>query len=280
MQTAYDKTLLQQVKRLRLRSHRQVAADLLGAYRSRLKGQGLEYVESRAYEAGDDVRRMDWKVTARAGDPYVKIFQEERHLKLLLLVDVSNSMRFGGAIRTKLQTALSCAMALAYAAMRKQDVAQIVLFGEGVEKVLPTIARERDFWRVSAEVERLPLSPYTGRHDSRDFNQVLELAGNIRPRPQLVFLFSDFMPPDRFAIDAARWPRGVGLVPVWVRSTAEQGKGRLRLRLFDSERGHGAVLPSAKVAPPKLLGRPPIEIDDSEDLAAVLRRLVVWSASA
>lgn len=277
MQTLYDKQLLQQVRRLRLRSRRQTAADLLGGFRSRQKGQGLEYVESRAYEPGDDVRRMDWKVTARTAHPYVKVFHEERRLRVLLLVDVSNSMRFGGFVRTKLQTALSCAMALSFAALRNQDVSQMVLFGHGVERVLPAVVRERDFWAVGQQVEALPLAPYGARRDSSNFADVANFATGLRPRPQLIFVFSDFAPIDRFAGAWMTWPRGAALIPVCLYSRPVAG--RLRLSLVDGERG-GAADWHSEPPPERVLGQKPVVIDDCEALVPALRRLVLRSQVA
>jgi len=128
--------VLRQVKLIELRTRRLVTSLFSGEYRSVFRGQGIEFAEVRAYEHGDDYRAIDWNVSARMGTPYVKTFEEERELTLLLLVDRSGSVEFGRP-RRKADLAVEVAAVLALAAARQNDRVGAVLFADGVDRVVP-----------------------------------------------------------------------------------------------------------------------------------------------
>ena len=133
--------ILRQVRRIELRTEKLVSSLAAGAFRSAFRGSGLEFEEVREYSPGDDVRAIDWNVTARAGRPYVKVFREERELSLAVLVDVSGSMRFGAipglSPRTKLALAAEAAAVVAVNAMRNRDRIGLVTFAAATEHHLP-----------------------------------------------------------------------------------------------------------------------------------------------
>ena len=182
---------LQQIRRLQLRLSRQVDASFAGEYRSAFRGNGMEFEDVRAYVPGDDVRRIDWNVTARAGSPHIKEFREERELCLMLVCDVSASMRFGsdGVDKRKQQARLSGA--LAYAALRSGDRVGMLRFAEGIEQFIPPQKGRGHVWRVIQSAFDVSTA---GKGTS--FSQALQhLQAGLRGRMTLVF-FSDFLIPE------------------------------------------------------------------------------------
>ena len=133
-----------EIQRLHLRVSRQTDSQFLGEYRTSLRGKGIEYSDVRPYLPGDEIRRIDWNVTARTGYPYVKQFKEEREHTILLLVDVSASMKFAG----KNKICSLAAGAIAFAAMRNHDNVGLILFGDTVHKILPPKNKKGYVWRI------------------------------------------------------------------------------------------------------------------------------------
>ena len=127
--------VLRQVKHIELRTRRMVGSLFTGEYRSVFRGRGIEFAEVRAYQHGDDFRAIDWNVSARMGHPYVKLFDEERELTLLLVVDRSGSVEFGDPVR-KAERAVEVAAVLALAATRHNDRVGALIFSEGVDHVV------------------------------------------------------------------------------------------------------------------------------------------------
>jgi uncharacterized protein (DUF58 family) len=121
--------LMARVQQIQIRTHRLVNTALSGGYRSTFRGQGLEFSEVRAYQPGDEVRRIDWNVTARTGDAYIKTYAEERELTIHFIVDTSLSMDFGSRVRTKRETAAQFCALLSLVALRHQDRVGLTLFG-------------------------------------------------------------------------------------------------------------------------------------------------------
>ncbi|HXV36366.1 MAG TPA: DUF58 domain-containing protein, partial [Myxococcota bacterium] len=144
--------ILQRVREIQIRTGRQVADVLAGEYVSVFKGRGVEFDEVRPYIPGDDVRSIDWNVTARTGAPYVKRYVEERQLTLMLMADVSASQDFGSAERSKREaTAELCAL-LAFSAIRNDDKVGLTLFHGGVEQYIPPRRGQKHALRVVREV--------------------------------------------------------------------------------------------------------------------------------
>jgi len=176
-----------QLHDLDIRSRHAVEELLAGDYLSVFKGRGIEFEDVRPYEPGDDVRSIDWNVTARTGDPFVKRFIEERDLTVYLLVDVSASNRFGGLAGQKLDTATNLCALLAHAAVRNHDRVGIILFTDDVESHLPP-AKGRD--HVSRLLHLLQHHVPTGR--GTDLRPPLDLLLHVAKRRAVVFVVSDF----------------------------------------------------------------------------------------
>lgn len=183
--------ILQRVREIQVRTGRQVADVLAGEYVSVFKGRGIEFEEVRPYVPGDDVRSIDWNVTARTGEPFVKRYVEERQLTLMLMADVSASQDFGSAARSKREaTAELCAL-LAFSASRNDDKVGLTLFHGDIEQYIPPRKGQKHALRVVREVlahgeleapdaARPPLRTAPGRGFRRLFGA---LAGARRPRP-------------------------------------------------------------------------------------------------
>ncbi len=139
--------VLRQVKRIELRTRHLVSNLLTGEYRSGFRGHGIEFAEVRAYEQGDDYRAIDWNVSARMGDPYIKLFEEERELTLLLLVDRSGSVEFGSPV-LKSRIAIEVAAVLSLAAARNNDRVGAMVFSDGVDHIVPPGKGRRHALRV------------------------------------------------------------------------------------------------------------------------------------
>ena len=144
--------IIQQVKRIQLVTGRQVADVLAGAYSSVFKGRGMEFEEVRPYVPGDDVRTIDWNVTARVGEPFVKRYVEERELTVLLLCDISASLDFGSAHRSKREAAVELAALLAFSAIANQDKVGLLLFHGQAEAYIPPRKGGKHALRVVREV--------------------------------------------------------------------------------------------------------------------------------
>ena len=181
------KTILTQMRQLEIRTRRLVNDTLAGEYQSVFKGRGMNFDEVREYVAGDEVRTIDWNVTARAGRPFVKKFTEERELTLLLLVDVSASGKFGSASRNKRELAAELASALAFSAIHNSDKVGLILYTDTVELYIPPKKGRRHVLRVVREI--LFFEP---RGRSTDTVKALDFANHILNRRAIAFLISDF----------------------------------------------------------------------------------------
>ena len=159
-----------------------------GAYRSAFRGRGLEFSEVREYVPGDDVRDIDWNVTARAGRPFVKRFTEERELTVVIALDLSASLRFGTRGRTKRETAAEAGALLALAASRNRDRVGLLLFTGEVELYLPPSKNRSRALRVARE-----LLAYEPRGTGTDVAGALSFLGRVLRRRAVVFLLSDWI---------------------------------------------------------------------------------------
>jgi len=179
--------IVRQARRLRFRVRRGAVADLAGAYLGARQGTGLAFSELRAYEPGDDVRHIDWNVTARQGKPYVRRFVEERALTLQLIVDVSASLRFGPEGRSKADRAMQAAALLATAAIQNGDRAGVILVSDQVEAELAPAGGPRHLARL---VRTLIVTPAASRRTA-----LVVGIGRLkrRSRRALVVVLSDFL---------------------------------------------------------------------------------------
>ena len=184
--------ILRQVRRIELRTERLVSSLAAGRYRSAFRGQGMEFDEVREYTSGDDVRAIDWNVTARAGRPYIKVFREERELTVQLLVDVSGSMRFGAipgiSPRAKLALAAEAAAVVGVTALRNGDRLGLILFSDRTEVHVPARRGRGHALRVVREV----LSPAESNRPT-DLAHALDELTRVARRRTVCFLVSDFL---------------------------------------------------------------------------------------
>ena len=176
-----------EIQRLHLRVSRQTDSQFLGEYRTSLRGKGIEYADVRPYLPGDEIRRIDWNVTARTGYPHVKQFKEEREHSILLLVDVSASMKFAG----KNKVCSLAAGAIAFAAMRNQDNVGLILFGDTVHKILPPKNKNGYVWRIIKTVFSNSLHTKGTR-----FTELIRQTAPLVTRNSTMIVLSDFLAPD------------------------------------------------------------------------------------
>jgi uncharacterized protein (DUF58 family) len=187
------KEILKKLRRIEIHTARLANEQLAGSYHSVFKGRGLAFDEVRAYQPGDDVRFIDWNVTARTGDPYVKVFREEREMTVLLLVDASASQRFGTRVAKKSDVVAEIAAVIAFSAIKNNDRVGLVLFTDEVERVVSPKKGAKHVMRVVAET--LGFQPQ-GR--GTDLGRALEVAGGISRRRAAIFVISDFLQADSY----------------------------------------------------------------------------------
>ncbi len=179
--------LLAQVRRLTIRSRRAVEEVFSGAYRSAFRGQGLEFAEVREYVPGDDIRSIDWNVTARAGRPFVKRFDEERELTVVVALDLSGSLAFGSRARAKRDAAAEAGALLALAAARNRDRVGLLLFTDQVELFLPPGKSRSRALRIARD-----LLAFEPKGKGTDVAGALEFLHRVLRRRAVVFLLSDW----------------------------------------------------------------------------------------
>jgi len=180
--------LLRTIGRIRIRTRKIVSELLAGSYRSAFRGSGLEFDEVREYTEGDDLRAIDWNVTARTGNPFIKTYHEERERTLFLLVDVSGSTGYGSRARTKAQTAAEICAVLALSAAGSQDRVGLVAFSDRVEHHVPARRGTRHALRVVRDVLSLPSTERGTR-----ITCALDMLARTRLKRGIVFVISDFM---------------------------------------------------------------------------------------
>lgn len=180
--------ILRQVKLLELRTRGLVNSLFTGEYRSVFKGQGMEFAEVREYQPGDEVRSIDWNVTARMQRPYVKRYIEERELTVMLAVDVSGSERFGTRRRFKSEVASELAAVLAMSAIRNNDRVGCLMFTENIEHVVPPRKGRRHALRLMRDI--LAFEPQGKR---TDIPAATEYLNKMLSHKAIIFLVSDFM---------------------------------------------------------------------------------------
>ncbi len=180
--------ILKKIRQIELRTTRLVTETLGGQYHSVFKGQGMNFEEVREYQPGDDVRSIDWNVTARMNHPFIKKFVEERELTLMLLVDLSGSGLFGSGAQTKRELAAEIASVLAFSAIRNNDKVGLILFTEEVEKYIPPKKGRRHVLRVIREI--LLFQPT--RRGTR-FSEALDVLNRLARRHAIVVVISDFL---------------------------------------------------------------------------------------
>jgi len=179
--------LLKKIRRIEIITSRLASELLAGQYHSAFKGRGIEFEEVRPYQPGDDVRAIDWNVTARAGDPYIKQFREERELTVMLIVDMSGSQGFGTNEQTKRELITELCATLAFAAIRNNDKVGLLAFTDRIEKFVPPRKGPQHVLRVIRE-----LLAHEPVGNGTDIAAALEYFRHVQRRRCTAFLVSDF----------------------------------------------------------------------------------------
>ncbi len=179
--------ILGRVRRMEVRTNRLVNDSLAGGYASVFKGRGMDFDRVRNYVPGDDVRTIDWNVTARTGEPHIKLFTEERELTILLMIDVSASADFGSVADSKRELAAEAAGVLAASAIRNRDRVGLILFSDEVELYIPPGKGRMHIMRLIREA--LFFQP---AHRGTDIARALDFANQVMHRKAVIFLVSDF----------------------------------------------------------------------------------------
>src|SRR5580692_1840240 len=186
-----SRDLVRQIRRLQIRARRAVEDLLGGEYRSVFKGSGISFEEVREYQPGDDIRAIDWNVTARTGHPFVKRFVEERELTVMLVIDASASQQFGTRLQQKREVAAELAAVLAFSAISNNDRVGLIAFTDRVERFVPPRKGTRHVLRLIRDVLFFqPQRPGTSLREGLDF------LNRVQRRRAVVFLFSDFLDRD------------------------------------------------------------------------------------
>ena len=185
------KEILKKIRKLEIQTKGIVNSLFGGEYQSAFKGRGMEFSEVRAYTYGDDIRQIDWNVTARTGDPFIKIFEEEREQTLMLCIDISQSGTFGTQSQSKMELAIEICAVLAFSAIKNSDKVGLVLFSDHIEKVVPPKKGRTHVLRLIREM-------YTTKPTGKgtDIADGLSYINRLLDRRAIVVLASDFMDKD------------------------------------------------------------------------------------
>jgi len=183
--------LIKKIKRIHIKTGRKVNTMMAGQYKSVFRGMGIEFEEVREYSPGDEVKSIDWKVSARLGRPFVKLFREERELIVMLLVDMSASGIFGTTENLKRETAAEIAAILAFNAIRNNDKIGLILFTDRVEKYIPPKKGSAHVWRVIKEI-----FAFEPKNKGTNIIDAVQYLGRVCRKKSVSFLISDFLNSD------------------------------------------------------------------------------------
>ncbi len=234
------KELIKAVKHLEIVARRAVNDQLAGQYQSVFKGRGIDFADVREYQPGDDIRVIDWNVSARMDDLFVKQFVEERELTVFLLVDASASLGFGTMGKRKRETAAELAALLAFSAIKNNDRVGLLTFTDQIESFMPPKKGRKHVLRVITEVLHLH-----AQGNKTDIAGALEYLSRVTRKKAVVFLVSDFMDDEyERALDIAN--RRHELIPLVVSDPMEEKLPNLGLVHFeDPETGEMVVVDTA-----------------------------------
>jgi len=185
------KELLKKVRKIEIKTRRLSDHVFGGEYHSTFKGRGMTFSEVRQYQFGDDVRSIDWNVTARYNEPFVKVFEEERELTMMLMVDISGSELFGTVNQFKKAVITEISATLAFSALQNNDKAGLILFSDEVELFIPPKKGKTHVLRIIREL--LEFSP---KSKKTDISEALKYMSNVMKKKAIVFVLSDFIAED------------------------------------------------------------------------------------
>ncbi len=182
------KEILKKVRKIEIKTRRLSDHVFSGEYHSSFKGRGMTFSEVKQYQFGDDIRSIDWNVTARYNEPYVKVFEEERELTMMLLVDISGSGNFGTNEQFKRETLTEIAATLAFSAIKNNDKVGLLLFSDEVELYIPPKKGKSHVLRIIRE-----MIEFTPKSNKTNINEALKYLSNVVRKKAIVFVLSDFM---------------------------------------------------------------------------------------
>lgn len=192
----FTREIIRKVRQIEIKSNRLVSEALAGSYHSAFKGQGIDFEEVREYQPGDEVRSIDWNVTAKMGIPFIKQYREERELTILLAIDISASLNFGSKQASKREKLAELGALLAFSANRNGDKVGLLLFSDQVEQYLPPAKGQKHVLRILREILFLP-----NQSEKTDLNEGVRFINKVLNRRAVVFLLSDFIFPEKWGED-------------------------------------------------------------------------------
>ena len=234
------KELIKKVRRIQIYTSRLVNDMLAGAYHSSFKGRGIEFDEVREYQPGDEIRTIDWNVTARVGRPFIKKFVEERELTVMLMVDASSSGQFGSKLQLKNEYAAELCAMLAFSAIKNNDKVGLIMFTDRVEKYVPPKKGKRHVLHVISEI--LAFKP---KYKGTNIASAIEFFNSINKKRTVTFLVSDFLTEGyQRALQIAN--KRHDLISVVIEDMREREFPRLGLiELEDAETGEALLVDSS-----------------------------------
>ena len=185
-----SKEILKKVRQIEIRTKNIVNDFFGGDYHSNFKGRGMTFSEVREYVPGDDVRSIDWNVTARTGKPHIKIFEEERELSVLILIDVSSSGVFGSKKNLKIDLGVEIAAMLSFSAIKNNDKVGLALFSDKVEKYIPPKKGKKHVLRLITDIVN---HDFENSNKRTSIKTAIDFANKISKRKSVIFLISDFI---------------------------------------------------------------------------------------
>lgn len=236
--------LIERVRRIEIKARGLSSNLFAGQYHSAFKGRGMAFSEVREYQYGDDVRDIDWNVTARMSKPYIKVFEEEREMTVMLLVDVSASLDFGTIKQMKKEMETEIAATLAFSAIQNNDKIGVIFFSDKVEKFIPPKKGKKHILYIIREL--LDFKPESRRTDVR---MAIEYLTNVLKKRCTAFILSDFIDEKDFsnALTIANRKHDVVAIQVYDRRVAElPNVGLMKVR--DAETGHEQYIDTSSKA--------------------------------
>ena len=226
--------ILKRVRQIEIKTRGLSNNIFAGQYHSAFKGKGMSFSEVREYQYGDDVRDIDWNVTARQNKPYIKVFEEERELTVMLLIDVSNSLDFGSVKQMKKDMVTEIAATLAFSAIQNNDKIGVIFFSDRIEKFIPPKkGRKHILYIIRELLDFKPESKHT------DIKMAVEYLTNVIKKRCVTFMLSDFIDDNdyRNALTIANRKHDIVAIQVYDRRLAElPDVGLMKVR--DAETGH------------------------------------------
>lgn len=225
--------ILKKVRKIEIKARALSQNIFAGSYRSAFKGRGMAFSEVREYQFGDDVRDIDWNVTARFHHPYVKVFEEERELTVMLLIDVSGSLDFGTVCQMKKDMATQIAATIAFSAIQNNDKIGIIFFSDKIEKYIPPKKGRKHILYIIRE-----MLDFHAESKKTDLNMAMEYLTRVMKRHCTAFVISDFYTDiDKDTLTIASKKHDVVAIQVYDRRAKELPDVGL-LKVLDSETGH------------------------------------------